>query len=271
MDQKVVVERLVDEALRLEEGVGTRRNRRRAFQLFLKAASMGSVRALYCLARCYRFGLGVPANEQLAQQYLNAAAKGGDPDALYVLGGQLLLSKSGDKKLRGFKLLLAAAEEGQADAQVKVASCYSEGTVVRKSKSKAACWYSKAASQNHPLGLYNLGWCQQTGYGIAQDAKAAAASYAKAAELGDSTALLNLGFLYSRGLGVRQSDSKAIEYYSAAAKAGEPAAMYNLALRLLQGPRVNKADRRRARTLLERSAKLGYAQAEVELRGTGAA
>jgi TPR repeat protein len=58
-----------------------------------------------------------------------------------------------------FAMLYAAAEQGHADAQVKMGTYYNLGEITAENFPKAAYYYSLAAKQNHAEGLFKLARC----------------------------------------------------------------------------------------------------------------
>jgi TPR repeat protein len=71
------------------------------------------------------------------------------------------------------------------------------------------------------LGMNNLGWLYQNGWGVVEDCVKARELYLKAAELGDKWAMFNLGMLYELGGdGVARDGTKAAEWDKKASDAG---------------------------------------------------
>jgi hypothetical protein len=125
----------------------------------------------------------------------------------------------------------AAAERGDAVAQINLGRCYEYGSSVLKDEAKAAEWYAKAAEQGIATAQNNLGLCYANGRGVLKDEAKAAEWYAKAAAQGMATAQNNLGLCYANGRGVLKDEAKAAEWYAKAAEQGNAAA--NQALLLL--------------------------------------
>ncbi|HIF59283.1 MAG TPA: sel1 repeat family protein, partial [Rhodospirillales bacterium] len=88
------------------------------------------------------------------------------------------------------------AEQGNADAQYKLAGTYNFGKSGLEDYKQALKWYRKAAEQGHANAQYNLGAMHATGkivfngnkYVSLQDHKQAVKWYRKAAEQGYATA-----------------------------------------------------------------------------------
>lgn len=66
------------------------------------------------------------------------------------------------------RLLMLAAERGNADAQCYLGWCYENGHCVPRNYDKAAILYLKAAEQGYAPAQYNLGVCYEYGYGVLQ-------------------------------------------------------------------------------------------------------
>lgn len=120
-----------------------------------------------------------------------------------------------------YKALMAAAEEGNAEAQYRVGLCYALGQGVPQNDREAIPWYQKAAGQGHAGAQSSLGLMYAEGRGVAQDDKQAVTWYRKAAEQGHAKAQYNLAFMYGSGRGVPQDDVNAYAWYSVAADQGQ--------------------------------------------------
>lgn len=110
--------------------------------------------------------------------------------------------------------VMAAAEEGDADAQYKLGWMYSLGTDAPKDHEKSAQWYGRAAEQGHSGAQVLLGINYEVGgLGVPQDYSKALYWYRRAAEQGDASGQFSLGNLYLQGRGVRQDDEKAVQWF----------------------------------------------------------
>ncbi|RIA79450.1 hypothetical protein C1645_840659, partial [Glomus cerebriforme] len=69
-----------------ESGIGTKINRRRAFELYQKAADLGNARGIINLAYCYHRGIGTNVDKQKAFELFQKAANLEDADGLNYLG-----------------------------------------------------------------------------------------------------------------------------------------------------------------------------------------
>ena len=142
--------------------------------------------------------------------------------------------------------LKKAAEQGDADAQLKLSTMYAKGEGVPKSNAKAVDWfqrastqyqkdaeqYEKAARQGDTDAQFKLAIMCIDGRGIPKDEykagvwlqcaaekghEKAAERLQEAAEQGHAWAQYPLGKMYAKGQGISQSDTKALEWYQKAA------------------------------------------------------
>ena len=79
---------------------------------------------------------------------------------------------------------MQSANQGNAQAQSDLGSCYVNGVGVSKDIKKAIDLYEKSASQGNVEGLYNLGACYSSGVGVKTDYKKALKYFEQAAKLG---------------------------------------------------------------------------------------
>lgn len=110
-----------------------------------------------------------------------------------------------------------AAEQGDAEAQDRLALSYASGQGVPKDDARAVAWSSKAAKQGHPGAQFELGLWYARGQGVAQDDAQAVAWLRKAAEQGLPVAQYQLGSWYAAGRHVRQDYVEALKWLNLAA------------------------------------------------------
>lgn len=90
-----------------------------------------------------------------------------------------------------FNQVQRSANQGDSDAQFKLAVMYNDGTGVPQNYTKAAEWYTKAANQGDSDAQFNLGVIYGKGQGVRQDYAKAAEWYQKAANQSPSRILCN--------------------------------------------------------------------------------
>ncbi|MGL5121351.1 MAG: tetratricopeptide repeat protein, partial [Plesiomonas shigelloides] len=99
---------------------------------------------------------------------------------------------------------LAAAKQGNVEAQFAIAVRYDDGVGVEQDDAQALYWYQQAANQGEPVAQYNVGIFYSVGRAVAQDPAQAVLWYQKAAQQNFALAQYNLGSAYENGLGVAQ-------------------------------------------------------------------
>ena len=100
-----------------------------------------------------------------------------------------------------FENLLPEAQAGNSTAQLYVANMYRRGYGIPRDLAMAVQWYQRAAQQNEPSGMYNLGVHLRDGIGISADQEAATQWFERAAQRGHTAAMLNLGLRIFAGKG----------------------------------------------------------------------
>ena len=198
----------------------------KAFELYQKAAEMGSMDAIAGLGWCYFNGYGVEKDLEKAYKYNSEAAEQGIPRAQNNLGVM-----------------------------------YDKGEGVKKNKNKAAELYRKAAEQGYALAQCNLGWMYEDGVGVPQDLAQAVEWYRKAAEQGLARGQCNLGFMYENGKGIKQDYKEAMEWYKKAAAQDDPRALSSVADMYYNGKGVGE-DYRIAFDWFKKSAEHNYDYAQ---------
>jgi len=177
--------------------------------------------AMTLIAELYAQGLGVRSDPAEAARWLKLGAAQGDRQAIFALG---LAELKGDG--------------------------------VPKDHAGAQALFQKAASQNHPGALYNLGiMALENESGVAPDFRKAAGYFKQAAELGDPDGAYGLGILYRNGTGVEKSDKEAAEWIGRAADEENVPAEVEYAIMLFNGIGVDKDESAAARLFLKAAAR----------------
>ena len=114
------------------------------------------------------------------------------------------------------RLLTPLAEQGNAEAQLKLGAIYAYSISHQNYKS-AVKWFTLAAEQGNARGQLNLAKMYEKGTGIEQDYRVAVKLYTLSAEQGDTESHRNLGFMYEEGKGVEQDYVKAHMWLNIAA------------------------------------------------------
>jgi len=87
---------------------------------------------------------------------------------------------------------LRSAENGDADAQYKLAHMYYSGENAPKNKNRALYWLQKSAENGHMIGQYELGIMFYSGNDVSQDREEGLKWLKKSAENGYGSAILEL-------------------------------------------------------------------------------
>ncbi len=152
-----------------------------------------------------------------------------------------------------FDTLVAKANSGDPVSQYYLAAQYEFNEDFRDINASIE-WYSKAAEQNHPDALLNLGYFYDKGLFVQQNYKEAFRFYQQAAKLGNACAQYNLGSCYMYGEGVDKDYKLASEWFGKSAEQNFHYALCNLGINYLEGKGVKK-DNPKAMMLLSMAAK----------------
>lgn len=144
-----------------------------------------------------------------------------DPQEDFEVGLELYDAGNHREALKWFG---SAAEQGLAQAQLKLGAMFFNGLGVDKDYGQALFWFTKAAERGDPEAQTNLGYMYDKAFGVQQDFKQAIAWYRKAAEQGYANAQFDLGMMYYEGLGVIQDYVEAHKWLNIAASNGHPEA-----------------------------------------------
>ena len=231
-------------ALILAQGLaGTTRNDARAYELFLKAASAGHARAQVNLGILFLRGQGVARDLVQARAWLEKAAAGGDPLALYALGRAM--DESSDQApadpVRAADLFRRAAEKGHMLAALRYGLALSEGTGLKRDPVTAQRWLILAQENGVPEAALALGdMAARTPASRDKAAnerivQSALSWYQVAANGGVPSAQFKLANAYFAGVGVARDPAQAQMWYGRAAHQGLPQAQHALGLMLIGG------------------------------------
>ena len=120
------------------------------------------------------------------------------------------------------KLLVQAAEAGNAVAQLRLALMYDQGDGVPKSSRNAYQWYARAALQGEPESLNQMGLAYELGDGVGENWDLAAQYFVASAQQGWVKGQFSLGRAYQFGIGLAQDRARAIEWFRKAGVNGDP-------------------------------------------------
>lgn len=218
-------------------GRGVSQNLTEAFQWLQQASKANHVQAQALLGLCYLKGQGTPQNTEQALRWFSLSAQQNDPVAEYYLGLMYLEGNGiAQNSYLGEKFLQAAAEQSLVVAQLALAKLYQTGSgQVAKNDAQAYFWYTKAAQEEDPQGLYIVGISHAMGsFGQQKNLETAASYLKKAAEKNYYPAQYALATLYLEGVSVLKDKHEAIEFLRLAATGGSVDAQIKLAKILVE-------------------------------------
>jgi len=149
-----------------------------------------------------------------------------------------------------------AAEQDDPKAMSQLGHMYANGQGVEQNMDMAVKWFTMGAARNHPSAQYGLGYLHLTGNGVAVDYDTAFNYFTLAAEQNHPDAQFHLGMMHLRGWGVKQDRQRAFHFFNLAAVANHALAQYNAAMVQL-GSDPSTASCEKALTLLKRVAERG--------------
>lgn len=176
---------------------------------------------------------GAKTNVAEAVKWYKRAADQGFAQAQVELGSCYYAGRGVPKdEEEGVRWRRKAAEQGDCEAQIMLASSYNEGSGVPKDYEEAAKWYRKAADQDDdpcaPIAQVELGKCYYRGEGVTQDFAEAARWFRRGADQGDKSAQERLAVCYSRGEGVTKDYVQAYKWFNLASAQGDEGARKSL-------------------------------------------
>ena len=114
--------------------------------------------------------------------------------------------------------LIQLAENGDVEAQYRLALSYYRGEGVEKDPKEAFEWFDKAAKQGYADAQYNLACLYDNGIGVKENKEMAFEWYKKSAEQDNPDAQFELALCYDNGIGIKEDKQKAFEWYKKAAE-----------------------------------------------------
>jgi TPR repeat protein len=165
-----------------------------------------------------------------------------------------------------FRLLKAAADAGDSDAQVNLGYMYARGHGTAQNHVEAMRLYMLSAKKGNPEGMNAVGFKYRHGSGVDIDLPRAVHWFCRAAVLGDPRGLNNLAIMYLEGQGVERDLAEARRLWEQAAERGNPNAMANLGNSLYF---VEPTDRALGLEMMIKAAKAGHPGAQTFVRRLG--
>ena len=196
------------------------------FNALKKKVDSGDMHYANSLGYAYEFGIGTSFSIKEAMKYYEMAAKQNNTMGMTNLAN-LYLRENKFKKAK--PLLVKAAEKEYGYAQYLLAMNFFD--LYSDNNKEALFWLERAASNDEPHALYQLGLY----YGEKADLAKSIQYYQRAAELNYGDALLELYYIYGEGIGVEQDDDKALFFLKKVAELGNQEAIEELAAMALSG------------------------------------
>ncbi|EXX72270.1 uncharacterized protein OCT59_024313 [Rhizophagus irregularis] len=212
-------------------GIGTSKNNKKAFNLFISASEKHHFLAQTFAGECYQCGNGITKNEKLAFDYLEKLANKNFAHGQYRIG-YFYENGIGIKKdlKKAFHYYEKSANNGNKMATYILGYCYKNGKGVEKDYNKAFELFRQSATGEYSNGIVMLGYCYEIGIGIEIDMQKAFELYQKSADLENMVAQYNLGVMYENGKEITKDLNKAIYWYKKSAQQGYQKAHYRLNL-----------------------------------------
>lgn len=196
------------------------------FNALKKKVDSGDMHYADSLGYAYEFGIGTSFSIKEAMKYYEMAAKQNNKAGMTNLAN-LYLRENQLKKAK--PLLVKAAEKEHGYAQYLLAMNFFY--YKHENNKEALHWLERAASNDEPYALYQLGLY----YSEANDLAKAIKYYQRAAELNHADAALELSYIYDESDIVEQDDDKALFFLKKAAELGNQEAIDELAAMALSG------------------------------------
>ncbi|RIB08295.1 hypothetical protein C2G38_2271551 [Gigaspora rosea] len=128
-------------------GIGVKKDEKKAFEYYLKAAELGNPVAMNDVGLCYKYGIGVEINYQNAFQYRMKFADLGDAYGMCGVGLHYDNGIGVDQDYnKAFEYYEKAANMGVNGAMSNVAKSYRNGIGTKKDIQKANYWFRKYKS-----------------------------------------------------------------------------------------------------------------------------
>ncbi|WP_434768055.1 tetratricopeptide repeat protein [Pseudomonas triticicola] len=237
-----------------------RREYSEAVDYFKQAVELGDACSANELGYMYENGLGVARDLATAKNYYHQASVIDSSGVDYEMSAAAMeyeLSTSVEQKLNALNRIIHFSEEGRPWAQYRLYTIYSKDPV---DKGKALSWLKKAASNNQPCAMVDLGGLLLSGDGVDKDVPKAIELFQKGFEEGRANGGYNLGVVYTSGEYTARDIERGIKYLEQAADYGSTESLVYLSKLYGDGLLV-KADILKSKGYLLRAATAGDEEA----------
>jgi TPR repeat protein len=183
----------------------------------LQAARNGSGAASTKLGLMYLKGDSVSKDDAKGMSFLQEAAVNGNVEAQQYLKESA--KKTDWERVSKIQWVLAAAEQGDVEAQARLGVIYSSSP--ESNYEEALAWYKKAASQGNTRAMVDIGDMYKRGKGVVANLQEAFNWYSKAAEIGNGEAMSRIAHMYCNGEGLKTDRKEALSWFKKAWSAKE--------------------------------------------------
>lgn len=233
-----------DVGLMFRLGHGVEQDKQEAVKWYRKAAKQEYPSALFNLGTAYYNGDGVGIDDVAAYEWFLLAQKFGSQPAADAAkrmkegaagrSQSAAFEKIGDMYQKGDDLPQSsskavdwyrkAAENGEAGAQMKLASLLLQGQNATSNYGEVHRLCEKAANLHFSPGAYCMGQLYEQGLGVERDISKAAKWFGEAANMGLAAGALRVGEMYWNGEGFKQDKISAYEFIYIASTSDLPEA-----------------------------------------------
>lgn len=217
--------------LALQAGEGLAADPAAALQWFRRAADAGEIDAYNDIGLAYQNGSGVERDDIEAVRWYRLGHAAGDPWATMHLAYMLESGRGvpARDQRAALELYEQAAESGNSQAMLWLASNYSEATGTTRNYALALEWYRRAAEAGELNAYYYVGFAYERGQGTEKNLAQAIEWYERGRAEGCVYCITQLGILHGRGTGFERNQAKADALYVEAAELGDADAMRKVA------------------------------------------
>jgi TPR repeat protein len=228
-------------AYQYEKEQGVTLHMERAFELYERAAKLGSADAMFNIARLYATGKGVKVDVATSRAWLEKAAAAGNVEAKKDLAGfaqgayeapgkdltTAAFAAYGKKDYAtSARLYRRASDLGNMDATVALGQHYSQGLGLSKDLKEAARLFRIAAEKGNPAGQAQLGFAYETGEGVLENWEDMRRWCEKSAAQHHRLGLNCIGRLFQFGMAVPMDRAQAIMWFDKASDQDNPYARW---------------------------------------------
>lgn len=198
-----------------------KKDSKKAFECYLKAADLGCAAAELYVSEAYMEGTEVKRDLKKGHHYAMRSAAHGNIEACYTAGMAMLNGRGAPRdETAGFEFLRMAMAAGYMKATYAVAGCYLKGTGVKKNISKAFEIHKSLADLGFAKSLLYVGECYYLGENVPQDYAEAIRLFTEGSKYDNAICEYYLGECYSKGKGVQPDEVTALKWYKKAADHG---------------------------------------------------